>query len=401
MKLKFLYFLVFSVCITAIPLKSISGVTTALSSQNDTATYFTFGGTLTEEFVDMVLTHDSGYAMVGTTNGYGPGNSSIYLVRADKNGGHIWSSVFGGSVLDRGSALVELSGGGFMVAGTSNSFSNSDYDGYLCKTDATGNLIWEKVYGGADWDFFHDVILLPDSTYIVCGESYSYSNGGSDALVMRIDQSGNILWQQHFGDAGDDLFTDALFYDSYIYLTGAFEGTDLDGYLVKIDQSGQLLFEKRFNFFGTDRFNAITVTAASKIIMAGGSIPTDSTNNEFWVQQCDTLGNTGWFLHGIGYENDILNSAFVKSSGDIIVSGMKNPNGLGQNSMFTVQCDSAGGSFRSHSFGGVLDDESYVCIETPQGGLALCGYTSSYGSGGKDACLVLVDTNAILQDYTY
>ncbi len=368
---------------------------------DDTARYFTFGGTNTEEFRDLILTADSGFALVGTTNGYGQGNSSIYLVRTTKTGQHVWSSVLGGANIDIGSALLPLSDGGFLVAGSSNSFGSGGYDGYLSQTDAAGNLIWEKGIGGVDWDFFYDLKFLPDSSIIVCGESYSFSSGGTDAWVLRLDLQGNILWQRNFGGSGNDAFQGLCILDQSIYLAGYYQGIDRDGYLVKLDFSGQLIFEKMINYFGEDRFNAITKTNSAGLFLGGGSIYTDSVNSEFWIQHCDTNGVMGWSAFGNGPEDDYFNAILVKGNADVIATGVKTSSGFGQKSILTFQYDSLGTNYRAHAFGGTLDDEGYGIIETPEGGLAFAATTNSYGSGDFDACLLLLDTNEILADFYY
>ncbi len=371
-------------------------------SANDTAKYFTFGGTQTEEFRDLALTADSGFILVGTTNGYGPGNSSIYVVRADKKGRHLWSSVLGGSNLDQGTAVLSLSDGGFLFAGSSNSAGAGGYDGYLAKTDGSGSKLWEKYIGGSDWDFINDMALLPDSSIIICGESYSYSSGGSDAWVVNLSKDGTIIWQRNYGSVGNDSFRGLSIYKDHIYLCGFFQGSDLDGYLIKLDFNGQLIFEKKYNQFGNDRINSICISPSSTVIMAGGSIFTDSLKSEFWLFETDTLGfTTGNLSYGISAEDDYMNSVLAKSNGDIIATGQKNPYGFGQKSTYTIEVNSAFVNFRSQSFGGPLDEEGFSILETPDNEIAIAGYTSSYGLGNRDACLLLIDTNVILDSMVY
>ena len=76
-------------------------------------------------------------------------------MRTDKNGFHIWSKVIGNSQIEQGFDLKVQGDSALYIAGFTNSFGNGGYDGYVVKTDTVGNLIWEKSYGGADWDFLY------------------------------------------------------------------------------------------------------------------------------------------------------------------------------------------------------------------------------------------------------
>lgn len=388
--------ILFFLFVLSFPLRVISD-----SAIPDTAFYHTFGGPGTEEFRDLAITADSGFVMAGSTNGYGPGGSSVYVVRCDKNAQHLWSGVYGGHNQDQASCIALTADGSILVGGSSNTAGAGGYDGYLCKLSPGGMKLWERYIGGSDWDFFHDLIVLPDGNLLVCGSSYSYSNGGSDAWVLKLDSSGNTLWQEHIGSAGNDAFYAMLSSGSSLYLCGSTEGTEEDALLVKFDLNGQHQFTKNFHLYGADHFRAIAMTAGHSLILAGGSIYTDSINSEFWIQQMDSMGNTGWNITGNGPEHDYMSSVFISSAGKIIASGMKEPSGFGGKSMFTVQLDSTGGSFAPHSFGGSLDEESISCLETKDGRIAFAGYTGSYGNGDLDACLLVIDTNAILPDYVY
>lgn len=79
--------------------------------------------------------------------------------------------------------------------------------------------------------------LLPDSSILICGESYSYASGGSDAWVICLDPTGSTKWQHNFGSFGNDAFHGLTILNDAIYLGGEYQGLNLDGYLVKLNFS--------------------------------------------------------------------------------------------------------------------------------------------------------------------
>ncbi|MFN8166690.1 MAG: hypothetical protein U0X76_11145, partial [Bacteroidia bacterium] len=89
------------------------------ASTTDSTLIRTFGGVNNEEFRDLTLLSDHGLMIVGTTNGYGAGSNSIYLVRTDSMGNHIWSRTIGGGAVDIGNAITSFTDTTFLVAGTS------------------------------------------------------------------------------------------------------------------------------------------------------------------------------------------------------------------------------------------------------------------------------------------
>ena len=159
-----------------------------LFSSPDTARVRTFGGPGSEFGYDLQLTPDSGFIIAGTTNEYGAGNVSIYLVRTNNLGNHIWSKVLGGSQIDVARGVRNTYDSGYAISGFTNSSGHGGYDGYFIKTDSLGNELFEKTYGGSDWDFFYGIIDMPDSGYLLFGQTYSFTNGGADGYIVRINK---------------------------------------------------------------------------------------------------------------------------------------------------------------------------------------------------------------------
>ena len=86
---------------------------------------------------------------------------------------------------------------------STSGISNTDL--YLVKTDANGNLIWQKQFGGPMDDYARTVRASTAGGYIAGGNTKSTGgdvsglHGGSDAWIIRVNESGNLLWQKCIG----------------------------------------------------------------------------------------------------------------------------------------------------------------------------------------------------------
>lgn len=365
----------------------------------DTAFIRTYGGSQFEEFRDIVQTADSGFLMCGITNGYGQGSNAIYVVKAKKDGTHMWSKAFGGASADLAYSIAANNTGQYFIAGTSGSGTNGGYDGYLICLDDTGGVIWEKYYGGSDWDFLYSVSIMPDQSILLAGESYSFSDGGSDAWILHLNTAGDTTWTHHFGSTGNDAFKNICLSSSSIYLSGYVDSTDadgMDGYLVKLDFNGNEIWNKRFNNLGRDILNGCIVDPAGQLVVYGSTAPFDSTKNDIWVENIDTSGASIWISNSGSQENDYANKVISIRNNEYAIIGQKDPSGLGNKSMFAAQYNSAGFQQSSHSFGGANDEEGYSAIRTIEGGIAIVGYTTTFGVGNKDAMLVILRYDSII-----
>ena len=365
----------------------------------DTAFIRTYGGVNFEEFRDIVQTPDSGFLMCGITNGYGQGSNAIYVVKAKKDGTHVWSRALGGVSADLAYSIAATNSGQYLIAGTSSSGGNGGYDGYLICIDDTGGVVWDKYYGGTDWDFLNSIAILPDQSILLAGESYTYSDGGSDAWILHLNSIGDTIWTNHFGSSGNDAFKNICLSSTAIYLSGYVDSTDadgLDGYLVKLDFNGNEIWQKRFNNLGRDLLNGCLIEPNGELVIYGSTAPFDSTKNDIWVEKTDTNGTSIWISNSGSQEDDYANKVISIRNDEYAIIGQKNPSGLGNKSMFTAQYNSGGFQLSSHSFGGGNDEEGYNAIRTIEGGIAFVGYSTSFGFGNKDAMLVILRYDSII-----
>ena len=127
----------------------------------------TFAGTNLEEADSVWQTTDGGYIIAGTTESFGAGSSDFYLVKTDAAGIMEWQKTFGGTSADYGYSVRQTTDGGYIIAGDTRSFGAGNGDSYLIKTDAAGIMEWDNTYGGSGIDYAYSVRQTTDGGYIL------------------------------------------------------------------------------------------------------------------------------------------------------------------------------------------------------------------------------------------
>ena len=147
-----------------------------------------FGGTETDEANDILVANDGGFVLCGKTRSSGAGLDDIYIIKTDADGNEVWSQTYGGTGIDYGNEILATGDGGYIVVGTSN--SQGDSSGiYVMKIDASGNLLWDKALGIPESDGGNSIYPTSDGGYIIGGSSSEL--GSSDAYILKIDGDGN------------------------------------------------------------------------------------------------------------------------------------------------------------------------------------------------------------------
>jgi uncharacterized delta-60 repeat protein len=152
----------------------------------------TYGGTGYDDAYSVQQTSDGGYIVAGYTTSFGAGWNDLFLIKTDANGNVQWAKTYGGTSSDYASSVRQTSDGGYIVAGYTTSFGAGDWDIFLIKTDANGDIIWAKTYGGTGWDWAYSVQQTSDGGYIVAGYTQSFGAGSYDIFLIKTDANGDI-----------------------------------------------------------------------------------------------------------------------------------------------------------------------------------------------------------------
>jgi hypothetical protein len=190
-------------------------------------------------------TNDGCYVIVGNTGFFGAANIDVYLLKVDTHGRKIWEKALGGSGDDLGNCVSQTSDGGYIIVGQTDSFGSGKSDVYLVKTDENGNLIWQKTFGGQKVDEGHSVIETKDGGYLIGGITNSFGTGeyDYDIYLVKTDAKGNKLWEKTFGGKGlNECRCVAQTNDGGFIITGSIGGHIC---LIKTDSRGNVYKEER------------------------------------------------------------------------------------------------------------------------------------------------------------
>ena len=145
-----------------------------------------FGGTDADRGMNVKQTAEGGYILTGYTASSGFGNDDMYLIKTDALGNSTWLKTYGGTGRDYGNSVEQTADGGFLVLGYTLSFGAGSEDFYLVKTDASGNLVWYKTYGGTASDVGNSLLITQDGSYLLAGYTLSYGAGVHDVWLIKL-----------------------------------------------------------------------------------------------------------------------------------------------------------------------------------------------------------------------
>jgi hypothetical protein len=288
--------------------------------------------------------------------------------------------LFGGPGTEVGNAVRELSDGGFIVVGYTSSRGAGEEDVFLLRTDAAGDTLWTRTFGGPGNDFGWDVLATDDGGYVIVGFTNSFGAGGDDVLIIGTGPAGEQRWMRTYGGPGDELAWafHATADGGFVIAaqTTSYGAGERDAYILRIDASGDTLWTRTLGGPGVDRIFATSPT------VDGGSIFAGITSNQSAGELDATLiriagsGDVVWARSYGGERNDIGHGVTTARDGGFLLVGYTNSYGSGQNDIYLVRTDAEGGVVWTQLIGDAGDDRAMMAAPLTGGGFAIAGYAS-------------------------
>jgi hypothetical protein len=357
----------------------------------------TFGGSGCDEGWSVQQTSDSGFIITGYTTSYGAGGGDLWLVKTDASGNKVWDDVFGGTLDDYGNSVQQTSDGGYITTGWTYFFGAGSSDAWLIKTDASGNKTWDRTFGGLLDDGGSSVRQTSDGGYIIAGTTNSYGAGSNDFWLIKTDASGNHVWDKTFGGVGDDEGHSVQQTSDGGYIvagnTNSYGSGSDNIWLVKTDASGNEVWDKTLGEALNDGGHSVQQTSDGGYIVVGTTTLHAEGGFDAWLVKTDSLGNKVWDKTLGGPGQDGGQSVQQTSDGGYIIAGTTEFYGAGGRDFWLVKTDADGNMVWDRTFGGTRNDEGYSAQQTSDGGYVIAGSTDLTGARDFDVLLIKTDAN--------
>lgn len=259
-----------------------------------------YGGGNTEYAKSIQQTFDGGYIVAGLTYSFGAGDQDAWILKLDANGSVQWQKTYGGSNSDYILSIQQTSDGGYVAAGVTSSFGSGSEDAWILKLNSSGNILWQKSFGGAGADYAGSAQQTSDGGYIVAGTSTSFGAGSQDGWLLKLDADGNIQWQKTYGGTSQDFIESIQQTDDFGYVvagtTYSFGNGNSSAWVLKLNSYGDIQWQKTYNLADVNISPySILSTIDGGYIVAGSTTPvSDSYYSSAWAAKLDSNGNTQW-----------------------------------------------------------------------------------------------------------
>jgi hypothetical protein len=317
-----------------------------------------FGGVDSDWVMHVEETNDGGYIMVGSTDSYiddWDDAGDIWLIKTDSEGNKLWDSTFGEDECNTGLMVHQTYDGGFVILGgkwflNENRDNFTHHDIWLIKTDHHGKKLWDRTFGGPRDDWGSSVQQTKDGGYIIVGDTDSYSNdnGKGDAWLIKTDAQGNVIWDRTFGGLCiDQALSGGETSDGGYIIAGntSIANTDCKPatWLLRTDAHGDFLWERTFSEFGVWGARHIEQTSDGGFIVLADAFNEDEKTMYVWLFKTDTQGGLVWDKT-FGGSEQWIEGRFLKQTGDggYVIVGEISPRDLSRTDLWLVKTDGQG-----------------------------------------------------------
>jgi gliding motility-associated-like protein len=337
----------------------------------------TIGGNDNDHLTSAKQTSDGGYILGGYSSSGISGEKTensrgiddYWVIKLDANRNIIWQKTYGGTGTDRLTCIIESNDGGYLMGGSSdsnisgekNENSRGSLDMWLIKVNTSGAIQWQKTFGGSKFDWVESIIQNKKGDYLLAGSSDSNisgdktqnSKGVGDYWVLKIDNSGTLIWQKTLGGSDGDYAKKIIVTADGNYMVGGDSFSNISGdknqntiansndiWIIKLNDSGQLLWQKNIGGNDTDTLEDMRLTADNGFILgtmsysgiAGAKTEASRGDRDYWIIKIDSNGIVEWDKTLGGSDLDQAQSVVQAKDGGFTTIGWSQSNISGDKS---------------------------------------------------------------------
>lgn len=326
--------------------------------------------------------------------------SDVYLIKTDAQGDTLWSKRYGGggSAPEVGWSVQQTLDRGYIIAGYTYAFGPGApvySDVYLVKTNAQGDTLWTKHYGGADNDGGCSVQQTADGGYIIAGWTQSFSSPPSvDIYLIKTNSQGDTLWTRVYGGTINEAgYSVQQTQDGGYIIAGNYDSLQIveRAYLIKTNAQGDTLWTRKYGAeYGGGWGSSVQQTPDGGYIIAGTCGPLWG-DYDVYLFKTNAQGDTLWTRkYGMSPDPDYGRSVDQTTDGGYIVVGSTDYIGTGVD-VYLVKTKANGDTLWTRRYDHWDWDEGYSVQQTQDGGFIISGFT--FDNNNEDVYLIKTDGN--------
>lgn len=240
-------------------------------------------------FYDVIHTSNDEYIAVGYIENEKMESQGL-IVKYDKNGNEIWKQTYATSSTTLFKAASLTNDNGLVIVGKTK---ENNFDALIIKCDSNGHIEWQKNFGGSKSEEFSSIAVTKDNEFVAVGYTESNdingitNNGESDSIIIKFDNSGNIIWQKNFGYQGEDEFFSIISSaNEYIVCGVATTATDnMGAIMLNYDSNGNIIWKEEYDKTNSNEvFGSPVINTKTNTITLIGFTGTDASSSTFILQ---------------------------------------------------------------------------------------------------------------------
>jgi hypothetical protein len=285
-----------------------------------------------------------------------------------------WTRTFGGELPDVGRSICFALDGGYIVAGGTKSFSNSESDIYLFKVDVDGNLVWQRNLGTDGYYFAWHVKPTTDRGYILAGKAYDEGFYGN-VLLMKTDSLGYEIWRNTYdGIHGVSVIENS---DGNFVVVGGYLGNLADCVMICVNREGERIWRQIYDIDLNEYAHDVIQTEDGGYVITGCTGAGDfDTSWDLFIMKTTSIGSVVW-IKRYGkrelYFDDIGYTIKLTADRAYIFGATTTPFGDDNAEFWLVKTNRTGDTLWTKTYGGPLSDYGYCAIQTQDEGYAMAG----------------------------
>ena len=350
----------------------------------------TIGGSGAEEFRSVASDLLGNIYGVGYTTTSGAGAQDYFLVKFDKLGNVVWQKAIGGSSNDYSFWVDVDSSQNVYICGQSASTGIGGNNSFVAKFNSSGVIQWQKALSLSADDYFSALVLDSSSNVHIIGAKAS-SGFPYDALIMKLDTSGTILWQTLLDDTsslvGENIALDS---SGNVYISATSGASNEDIIIAKYNNAGTIQWQRRLAGSAADQSRGISVDSSGNIYAGGWTTSNGAGGADAYLCKYNNAGTIQWQRTLGDSTNNYAEGHYSDLNGNSYLTGYTDGNG---GDCYIAKYNNAGTIQWQRKLSSSGFEQGWAVTVNVYGDVVVAGTTSASGAGGNDSLIAVFPTD--------